>query len=337
MATEERRGFLLIDKDTGPSSFHAIAALRRLFAIKKIGHAGTLDPFASGLLLLAFGRATSALERLSALDKAYEVTIRFGQKTDTADSEGRIVQTAKVDLARQLGEHGELLRAVLASLIGESWQTPPMYSAIKVDGQRLYQLARQGKEVERTPRLIRIDGAALLSLKQIDSSVDAVVSLQVSSGTYVRALAETIGERLQLPAHALALRRTRIGSFSVEDAVRLDRWFERFNQLGRDSQKFFLEQKEAGHLLPLRTAFSDLPVIILSNEEAKRAAHGQTLLVDASRLPSTMPVTSHNGEVWLVYNDGVEEVDVALAEISTVEETNVLKMRKVWIEHERIH
>ncbi|HHT44560.1 MAG TPA: tRNA pseudouridine(55) synthase TruB [Fastidiosipila sp.] len=330
MTNDRRRGLILIDKDPGPSSFHTIAQLRRLLGIKKIGHAGTLDPFASGLLLIAYGKATSALERLTSLDKSYEVTIRFGQATDTGDSEGEIVAEQTVDLVRDLGEEGSRLKKTLSQFKGEQWQTPPMHSAIKVQGQRLYELARRGETVERPPRKIEVSDIRFVSLQPAGDFVDAVLTLDVSSGTYVRTLAVTIGESLGIPAHARELRRTSIGRFDVQDAHRLEPWFDRFNELGRDSAVFYDERLQAGDLLPLRYAFSDLATVSLSLPEATMAFHGRTLSLEASRVSSTLKT---GDQVWLDYNGN----DVALAEVIDAGAQLILKMSRVWIDHEHLH
>lgn len=330
MTLDRRRGFLLIDKDPGPSSFHTIAALRRLLGIKKIGHAGTLDPFASGLLLIAFGQATSALTRLTALDKRYDVTIRFGQETDTGDSEGDLLTEHPVDLEHDLGVDGEKLKTVLSAYVGESWQTPPMHSAIKVNGQRLYNLARRGETIARKPRRIFVSDIALVALRPTGSCIDADITLRVSSGTYVRSLAVSIGEKLGLPAHAHQLRRTSIGQFDVADAHRLEPWFDRFNALDRDSFRFYEERYLASDILPLKTAYADLLTVSLSLDEARFAAHGRPLTIDPSRIACTM---IPGEKVWLDYNGE----DVALAEIVTVEPQLTMNMSRVWIDNEHLH
>lgn len=330
MTIDRRRGLILIDKDPGPSSFHTIAQLRRLLGMKKIGHAGTLDPFASGLLVIAYGKATSALERLTSLDKSYEVTIRFGQATNTGDSEGEMTSEQTVDLTRDLGEEGANLKAVLTKFEGEQWQTPPMHSAIKVKGERLYAMARRGETIERPARRIDVADIRLLSLQPAGEFVDAVLSLEVSSGTYVRTLAVSIGERLGILAHARELRRTSIGRFHVRDAHRLEPWFDRFNALGRDSTVFYHERLQAGDLLPLREAYLDLEGISLSEQEAKLALHGRTLCLEKSRVSNTL---NTGDKVWLDYNGN----DVALAEVIDAGAQLILKMSRVWIDYEHLH
>ncbi len=206
-------GFIvLIDKEPGCTSFDVVAALRRILKIKKIGHAGTLDPFATGLLLLLVGRATKKQDELTVSDKVYECDIRLGEKTDSFDRTGTV--TAVSDKLVTPDE----IRAAAASFTGESFQLPPMFSAVKKDGKRLYELARKGIEVEREPRKIFINSIDILS---IDTGL-VRLRVQCSKGTYIRSLADDIGEKLGTYGHLKELRRTSIGNFSVDDAFTID-------------------------------------------------------------------------------------------------------------------
>ncbi len=205
-------GILVVDKPAGPTSSDVVQAVKRLLRADKVGHTGTLDPLATGVLPLCLGKATRLSQYLLDADKGYRATLRLGARTDTGDAEGRVVEEKPVP---ELGREG--LEAVLASLIGEQLQKPPMYSAVKVGGERLYERARRGEQVERAARPIRIAALGLVELAPPLLVVDVVCS----KGTYVRVLAEDIGERLGTAAHLAALRRTRSGGFSEADAVPL--------------------------------------------------------------------------------------------------------------------
>ncbi len=211
----ERRavhGVLLLDKDAGFSSNAALQIAKRGFRAEKAGHTGTLDPLASGLLPICFGAATKFAQASLDADKRYLATLRFGVTTTTGDLEGEVVKTvADVEVAR-----GELERAC-TSLVGESQQVPPMHSALKHAGKPLYAYARAGVAVERAPRRVRID-----AIRVVDGSRDRwTVEIACSKGTYVRTLAEDIGDALGCGAHLEALRRTGSGALDVADAVRL--------------------------------------------------------------------------------------------------------------------
>ena len=205
-------GVLLLDKPIGMTSNDALQKARRLFFAEKGGHTGTLDPLASGLLPLCFGEATKFAHDLLDADKAYEATLRFGQRTDTGDADGTIIEERPVTCTPP-----EVL-AVLARFRGEIEQVPPMYSALKKDGVPLYKLARQGQEVERAARRVTLHS---LEWQSVDLP-SAVLHVSCSKGTYIRTLAEDIGAALGCGAHLTALRRTTVGRLSVNDAVTLD-------------------------------------------------------------------------------------------------------------------
>lgn len=206
-------GILLVDKPQGMTSHDIVARMRRVFKIKKIGHAGTLDPMATGLLLILVGKATKASQYLMSTDKTYAGTVKLGEITDSQDAEGEVVATKPVP---ELTET-EVAEAI-KTFLGDQYQTPPMYSAKKINGQKLYKLARQGKEVEREPRVIHVSRYEMtqLDLPEISFLVTC------SKGTYVRTLANDLGERLGCGGHLCALRRTAVGQFSIEDANTLE-------------------------------------------------------------------------------------------------------------------
>jgi len=214
LASVTSSGILLLDKPQGPTSHDLVARARRALGTRKVGHAGTLDPMATGLLLLGVESSTRLLTYLVGLDKEYTATIRLGQATTTDDAEGDIVTEA---------DAGALTDAVVAAAItgltGEIAQVPSTFSAIKVDGRRSYDRARAGEEVALPPRPVTVSTFEVLAARRAGELVDLDVRVAVSSGTYVRALARDLGAALGVGGHLTALRRTRIGPFTVADAV----------------------------------------------------------------------------------------------------------------------
>lgn len=202
---------LLLDKPAGMSSNAALQKAKWLFNAAKAGHTGTLDPMATGLLLLCFGKATKFAGALLDADKAYRATVQLGVTTDTADAEGRVLETRPVEVSQARAQEA------LARFTGEIEQVPPMYSALKRDGKPLYKYAREGIEVERAPRRVTIHELRLLSWQEDRFDIEVACS----KGTYVRTLAADIGAALGCGAHLSALRRTRIGRFDVSDAITL--------------------------------------------------------------------------------------------------------------------
>lgn len=202
-------GVLLLDKPEGMSSNWALQLSRRLINAQKAGHTGTLDPFATGLLPLAFGNATKYSADLLHADKRYEAVLRFGARTDTMDKTGEVTETSDMRPTRQA------LEALLPEFTGQIEQVPPMYSAIKRDGKNLYDLARRGIEVERHPRKVHVHH---LELMEFDSET-AKIDVRVSKGTYIRVLADDIGRKLGGFAHLESLRRTEVGDLKIADAI----------------------------------------------------------------------------------------------------------------------
>ena len=208
-----KSGFLLLDKPAGPTSFGMIPKLRRITGIKKIGHAGTLDPFATGLLIIAISReATREIDKYVKLAKVYEAELCLGKSSTTFDPEGDITKTSSKNPSLE-----EIERA-LEKFSGKIKQVPPMYSAIKVNGQKLYNLARRGIEIERKPRDVEIFENEVLEYNYPLLKIKTYVS----SGTYIRSLASDIGEELETGAYLKNLRRTRIGDMRVEDACKIE-------------------------------------------------------------------------------------------------------------------
>ncbi len=201
-------GIILLDKPPAATSFEALGEVKRKLGTRKVGHAGTLDPFAEGLLIALAGAYTRLAGFATALEKEYIATVRFGEATDTLDPEGKRVAEGPVP-------EGESLRGVLEGFVGEISQVPPAFSAVHVDGRRAYEAARKGEQVSLAPRIVTIHSIQLLDF----SGADAVLRVSCSRGTYIRSLARDIAGRLGTCAYLTRLRRTRIGRFDVEQAV----------------------------------------------------------------------------------------------------------------------
>ncbi|MGG7510787.1 tRNA pseudouridine(55) synthase TruB [Plantibacter sp. YIM 135249] len=213
-------GILLIDKPQGFTSHDAVARVRRLAGTRKVGHAGTLDPMATGLLVLGTRSATRLLTFVVGLDKEYFATIRLGQETSTDDAEGDVTVTADASITAAVTEAA--IRAGIAPLTGDIEQIPSTVSAIKVDGKRAYALAREGVEVTLKSRAVTVSAFDVLDIRRDGELLDVDVRVVCSSGTYIRALARDLGRSLGTGGHLTALRRTRIGPFRIEDASALE-------------------------------------------------------------------------------------------------------------------
>lgn len=257
-------GILNVNKPSGPTSFDVIRLVRSRTRVRKVGHAGTLDPLASGVLLVLLGQAVRISEYLMDLPKAYRATVRLGISTDTYDAEGSPTHEARpVDVARV-----EVQNA-LASFVGEIEQTPPAFSAVKVAGRPAYRLARKGAEVALESRRARIDRIELVRFESPDIKID----VECGKGTYIRSLAHDLGQALGCGAHLAALIRTRVGPFSSDSAHSLD-------DLDRD-----LESGEwAASLLPMDCGLTHLPAITLHIEDEKDIRHGQAVRIGEDRL-----------------------------------------------------
>lgn len=206
-------GILLINKPAGYTSHDVVAVMRRKLKTKRIGHAGTLDPLATGVLVLLVGSATKLSDQFIGFDKTYEATLKLGVKTVSADTMGAVIEEKPYVHLNQ-----EDVRRVMATFLGDIMQMPPMVSAVKVNGERLYKLARQGKDVKREPRAVRIDQLDVLSINF--PYVRFIMSC--SKGTYVRQLAEDVGEALGCGACISQIERTKVGPFVINDAVSLE-------------------------------------------------------------------------------------------------------------------
>lgn len=254
-------GIVLLDKPQGLGSTPALQRVRRLLQAAKAGHAGTLDPMASGMLPLCFGQATKACGQLLGSSKAYRARLVLGAATDTGDADGKVVRTAPVPVA----DAGQL-QQVLSALTGERLQTPPMYSALKRDGRPLYELARRGEEVERVPRRIVIE--RLEALYWTDAAIEFEV--QCSKGTYVRVLGEEIAAGLGTTGHLDQLRRLWVAPFRPEAMVSLET-VEAWAAAG------IPDAARPDWLLPVDAAFPDLPRLDLDQVESRYLRQGRTL------------------------------------------------------------
>jgi tRNA pseudouridine55 synthase len=267
-------GVLIIDKPSGMTSHDVVARTRHILHERRVGHTGTLDPFATGVLVILLGKATRLAQFLSGLDKDYDAIIRLGYATDTGDRTGTPIPgpASKPD-----NWSASEIEAALQSLRGDIDQVPPMYSAKKVEGRKLYELARRGESVERKPvRVCIYDFAATGSTGQLikdnlDGTFDLHARVSCSSGTYVRTLAEDFGKRLYVGAHLAELRRTRVGDFEIAQAITLD-------QLKLQ----FAEESLGSVVLPLNAALSRLRFVHLSAEDVRRANHGREVKVAES-------------------------------------------------------
>jgi tRNA pseudouridine55 synthase len=259
-------GWILLDKPLGLGSTQGVSAVKRAlrdggYGKFKVGHGGTLDPLATGVLPIALGEATKLAGRMLDSDKVYDFTIRFGEQTDTLDLEGAVIATSEVRPSRTA------LEAVLAQFTGPIAQVPPIYSALKVDGQRAYDLARAGEEVTLKSRDVTIH-ALTISDADADGLLEAAtLTAHVSKGTYIRSLARDIALALGTVGHVIMLRRVKAGPFGLQTAISLDKLAE----LGKGHAL-------AQALLPLRAGLDDIPAFSLTPDQAGRLRQGQQLV-----------------------------------------------------------
>jgi len=260
--TREFEGVLLLLKPSGMTAHDVVEFVRRKLKMKRVGHTGTLDPLAAGLMILCLGRATRLAEFLSELDKVYRFEMVFGVKTKTQDAEGEIVEVRPTD-----GITPEKLQEVLSKFVGEIEQIPPMLSAVHYRGKRLYELARKGIEVERKPRKVQIYRLTLLDWW--DEPVKrALIEVHCSRGTYIRALASDIGDALGCGAYQHFLVRTQIGPFKSEQALTLEEFADAV-----------LKGEWERHLLPIDQALPMFPTLVLTRLEARRVLNGMESVV----------------------------------------------------------
>ena len=265
-------GLVVVDKPGGMTSHDVVARVRRLAGTRKIGHAGTLDPMATGVLVLGVNRATRLLGHLMLTEKSYDATIRLGVATTTDDAEGEVLATAPID-----GLDGAAIRGALAGFVGEIEQVPTAVSAIKVDGRRAYQRVRDGEQVELEPRRVTIHDLTVHDV----SGPDVRVSVRCSSGTYIRAIARDAGALLGVGGHLTALRRTAVGEFGLDMARTLDQLSDEFV------------------MLPIaEAARRSFDAVDLDEEEARDVRFGRAL---RRPLPGLVAVFAPDGEFLALY------------------------------------
>lgn len=254
-------GILVVDKPIGPTSHQIVSIVRRGTGIRKVGHAGTLDPRASGVLVLCLGQATRLSEYLSTSEKRYLAVIRFGASTRTYDSEGDILQeTGNAPKRKDIEE-------ALSEFRGEISQVPPPYSAIKVQGKRAYQLAREGKPPELNARKVIIHELKLLSYKKPDLTLE----IECSAGTYIRSIAHDLGEMLSTGAHLAELKRIKAGPFTIDDAIPLPKL-----EVG------LMVDKWERYVIPAADALPDFPVVKISQKNLDLIRHGHRIPAELS-------------------------------------------------------
>ena len=249
-------GVIVIDKPIGMTSHDVVQIVRKGTNIRRAGHTGTLDPRASGVLVVLVGPAVRLSEYVSASDKRYQAVIQLGTSTDTYDADGRVLSTTSVDISEKQ------FNDVLQSFVGEIEQVPPPYSSVKVKGRHAYDMARNGEEVDLEPRTINVYNLDLLEW----APPEAVIDVYCSSGTYVRSLANDLGEKLGCGAHLIGLRRTKSGRFTLRDAVPL-----------RKLREAFENNTWENFIIPAAEALSDWPAVILTTEQLDIVRHGRRI------------------------------------------------------------
>jgi tRNA pseudouridine55 synthase len=332
--TAIRSGILLVNKPRGITSFGVISRLRKLTGIRRIGHTGTLDPFAEGLLPVCIGRATVAVRFMSDYDKQYILGVEFGRSTDTQDLTGATIHTKTLGSAEQAeltASDFQPVRQAINALRGDHLQIPPMYSAVKVDGRPLYDYARSGRKVDRPARTVSIKEIVVEEIGLEDGILRAVVRVDCSKGTYMRTLADDLGQRTGYYAHATTLVRSRCGPFELADAVDLEQLFDWSRQgIGQQSFMTFLHNK--GLLLDISRAFDSFPACDLPADLAAKLISGQSLVLSEDFLLKNQPFSltcrpeliPENGRKLVFYSRnrlicvaGLEEAEPAFYRIKT--------------------
>lgn len=266
---DDVHGWIVLDKPVGVTSTQAVSRLKRLFHANKCGHAGTLDPLASGMLPIAFGEATKTVSFVMDGTKVYRFTVRWGAQTSTDDTEGEVVARSDVRPT------AEGIEAILPEFIGEIMQVPPKFSAIKIDGERAYDLARDGEDVELAARPIEILDLALVEVPDADT---AVFECECGKGTYVRALARDMGLRLGTRGHVIGLRRIVVGPFEEEDMITLAELEEAGAEGGSDAAR--------ARLAPVEAGLAEVTEIPVGRDAAARLRRGQSVILRGRDAPA---------------------------------------------------
>lgn len=276
-------GVLVVDKPIGLTSHDVVQIIRRGTGIRRAGHTGTLDPRASGVLVVLVGPAVRLSEYVSASDKRYQATIQLGRSTDTFDSEGAITKSTPLENISE-----DQFNQILEGFVGEIEQVPPPYSAVKVKGKKAYEMARKGQEVDLEPRIINVYNLEVLEW----APPEVVIDVYCSSGTYVRSLANDLGEALGTGAHLIGLRRTKSGQFTLRDAVPLRRLKESFD--AGDWYQF---------LIPAAEALGDWPMIELNADEVDLVRHGHRVPAEPDASGWVRGLTQQGDLVALLEHD----------------------------------
>jgi tRNA pseudouridine55 synthase len=306
-------GWVVLDKPIGMTSTHAVAVVKRLFSAKRAGHAGTLDPLATGCLPIALGEATKTVPFIMDSRKRYRFTVQWGEERDTDDAEGRVVDTSAARPQR------DQVAALLPQFIGTIEQVPPRYSAIKIDGERAYDLARDGQDVVLQSRPIEIGALTLVESPDSDHSV---IEAECGKGTYVRALARDMGRILGCFGHVSALRRMSVGPFTEVAMISLEQLAALCDRAAAGGGNL------AEALLPVETALDDIPALAISRADAARLQRGQTVLLrgrDAPLLRGTVYVTASGDLIALADVDRGEIVPKRVFNLAGLHGTSALR------------
>ncbi len=292
-------GILNINKPSGMTSFDVVGRVRRLAGPKKVGHAGTLDPDANGVLPVCIGRATKIIEFLMDKDKTYRVGLLLGTSTDTQDSSGRIIYEKPVTSTE------EEIERIIRGFVGKQEQIPPMYSAIRVDGQRLYNLARKGIEIDRKPRIVTFHRIDIISIEREQDKVKVQMEVECSKGTYIRTLCHDIGEKLNCGGHMFSLTRTVSGPFSITESYTL-----------KDLEELQSQNSLNKAIIEMDKALMQFPAVDLPKKDAKKLKNGLFL-----------PAGNLNSGYCRLYNEGIF---LAIGTVFEKNGNNFLKSYK-WI------
>lgn len=303
-------GLILVIKPPGMTSFDVVAYLRGILKVKKIGHAGTLDPAAGGLLPICLGKATKAIEWFMDFDKSYRAEMVLGVVTDTQDAEGNIIEKNQVTVDINT------IKETVNSFVGKYEQTPPMFSAVKINGKRLYDLARQGKEVQRKARQVEIFNIAGVNVKQDYESTIVRFDVDCSKGTYIRTLCHDIGQRIGCGAHMSFLVRTRVGPFSLSDALTLE-----------DIKKHQQQETLLSVMKPVDILFQNYKSMVIGERCLNKFLNGAYITLCDYKLyeiNETVRVYSSNG------------LFLGLGRVLAKDEKKVLKAEKLFISNNSV-
>ncbi len=283
-------GIVNVNKPLGITSHDVVYRLRKILNIKKIGHTGTLDPEASGVLPMCVGKGTKMAEYLTAADKQYLARMQLGAFTDTQDASGEVIESFEVNVTE------EQIRQAVKGFIGEITQIPPMYSAIKIDGKKLYELAREGKTIEREPRKITIHNIEIKSIDLQNNTVDMLVDC--SKGTYIRTLCNDIGVSLGCGGHMSALHRTKSGRFHIDTAFTLEQLAE------------MAEKGDFSFMTPVGEALPEYKRIVLADRNAGRVRNGIKITVEGLEIGEIYRVFDEQNEFLALAQQGEERLEI---------------------------